>query len=379
MHSRPVVLIGLALALALVTISNIIDSTVVDAFSTLTTSGRHRDVRYYNGPVVKSWNYQLQNQRKQFFSLLSASSNENVSAGTTTTTKTKASVVSPVQTPPAEDETSSSSSTPASFSFVSSPMRVYIEDTDAYGIVYNSNYLRMFDRVLLEVLIQQQQQENQDNDKTQLPQSAVVLGEHVACNSDIMEWSLVAVGQQKFMSSPVLGSEVVVHGELVRTVDRISQAEAANATAAASRRRHQLSVWNMEMKSLDGSQTFNVVTNVVLAASRLGGSDDNTVQEIQKILPATAFENNRNDDDTDDDSVDGTVNGLSCHDTFRLQRDELDVHAPQQLPLRTILCYFERGRTNFFGGPKNLRKLQGEGKVMAVVTNVKNLSLVWRK
>mmetsp|Transcript_22206 Transcript_22206/g.41355 ORF Transcript_22206/g.41355 Transcript_22206/m.41355 type:complete len:161 (+) Transcript_22206:1-483(+) len=60
-----------------------------------------------------------------------------------------------------------------------------------------------------------------------------------------------------------------------------------------------------------------------------------------------------------------------------IERDELDIQAHGLLPLRTILSYFERGRTNMFGGPNNLRKMQDEDGILAVVTSVRDLSLFW--
>ena len=41
-----------------------------------------------------------------------------------------------------------SSSTPTATSFTSPTYKVYIEDTDSYGVMYNSNYLRSYERAL---------------------------------------------------------------------------------------------------------------------------------------------------------------------------------------------------------------------------------------
>ena len=66
--------------------------------------------------------------------------------------------------------------------FQSSPMQVYIEDTDAYGIMYNSNYLRCYDRAL-----------------------------HATVDHE--GWAIVSVDRQKFAASPGLGQEFVIAWE----------------------------------------------------------------------------------------------------------------------------------------------------------------------
>ena len=65
--------------------------------------------------------------------------------------------------------------------FTSAVMKVYIEDTDAYGVMYNANYLRSYERALAVII--------QDPD-----------------------WSVVHLTNQKFKSSPLLGGCFVVRG-----------------------------------------------------------------------------------------------------------------------------------------------------------------------
>ena len=61
------------------------------------------------------------------------------------------------------------------------PTQVFIEDTDAYGVVYNGNYLKYFERALL------------------------------ASSSNVI---VAKVMKQRFKSSPSLGERVVVEAEL---------------------------------------------------------------------------------------------------------------------------------------------------------------------
>jgi acyl-CoA thioesterase FadM len=71
---------------------------------------------------------------------------------------------------------------------VSPVMQVFIEDTDAYGIVYNGNYLRFYERAL----------------------------QGFAPASSILEkndpWTIVRVNKHRFKQSPVLGDSFIVTG-----------------------------------------------------------------------------------------------------------------------------------------------------------------------
>ena len=71
-------------------------------------------------------------------------------------------------------------------SFVSPKFNVYIEDTDAYGVMYNGNYLRSYERAL----------------------------SHVPREHD-GRWILSSISNQKFRSSPALGEEYLIRGELI--------------------------------------------------------------------------------------------------------------------------------------------------------------------
>ena len=68
-----------------------------------------------------------------------------------------------------------------------------------------------------------------------------------------------------------------------------------------------------------------------------------------------------------------TAKGLDC---FTIYRDEIDAHWTGHLPLRNALNLFERARTNYFGGPDELRRLQQEDGIVAVVTGIENCSLI---
>lgn len=97
--------------------------------------------------------------------------------------------------------------------FVSDPMKVFIEDTDCYGVVCNSNYIKFYDRALQSTF----------SSPSSLADHAVV----------------VAVGNQKFRASPTLGDAFVVEGVL----KDVGEAEKQ--------------VWDLSLKSLDGSVIYH--------------------------------------------------------------------------------------------------------------------------
>ena len=217
-------------------------------------------------------------------------------------------------------------------SFETPPMRVYIEDTDAYGIMYNANYLRCFDRAL--------HLTTTANTKTI---KNLVTSQHEG-------WSIVAMGQQKFVSSPALGGDFVVQATLKESAD-------------------DWEIWDMQMTSPenDSSTVYNKITNLRIAkplsedTSNNNNNNNNTNIFSLQHIEAFSF---------DQDNVSTAV------DTFTIYRDEIDAHWTGHLPLRNVLNLFERARTNFFGGPDNLRKLQQEDGILAVVTAVTDCSLI---
>lgn len=107
-------------------------------------------------------------------------------------------------------------------SFSSDPMKLFIEDTDAYGVVYNGNYLKFYDRALHAT---RSTGDAWDDD-------------HV----------IVAVKNQKFKSSPALGDEFVIRGTLLAK-DKGRQ------------------IWNLSMQSLDGATVYHVADGVAVAST----------------------------------------------------------------------------------------------------------------
>ena len=227
----------------------------------------------------------------------------------------------------------------AASSFTSPTFQVYIEDTDAYGVMYNSNYLRSYERALSHV---PREDEDDINDSS----------------SCISRWILSSIDNQRFRSSPALGEEYIVRGVLVTK-------EAGEAGEE---------VWQVEMitKSSDGGE------------DDVNNDGDNWT--IHNSATATLTRSNKhniatknlfNEPIVEDDSENlGTI----FEQNITPYHDEFDMHLhthPQQsgsfhIPLRSAMNYFERSRTSYLGGPSSLRKMQVEDDILWVVTGVED-------
>lgn len=99
----------------------------------------------------------------------------------------------------------------------SPPMQVYIEDTDAYGVVYNTNYVRAYERALH------------------------WFGESSPVASELLrkqDWSTLKVKKQRFVKSHALGGDFVVTGT------RRSQSET-------------MEEWELEMANQESGTIYN--------------------------------------------------------------------------------------------------------------------------
>eukprot|EP00977_Amphora_coffeiformis_P013554 scaffold3586_cov164-Amphora_coffeaeformis.AAC.5 len=202
--------------------------------------------------------------------------------------------------------------------FTSEPMKVYIEDTDAYGVVYNANYLKFYDRAL--------QMASSGSDSTLVPD----------------DFCMVAVGHQKFRSSPALGDDFVVQGELIGMDDA------------------QRQVWDLSMTSVDGKALYHTAEQVVVTTPH-------TTQWLPDVPAFTPI---------DDSSL--TMTGGSSTDSFAAYRDEFDPLFVSHLPLPSVLNHFERPRSNLLGGPQELRRAQQEDGIIFVVGGIQELCLLGR-
>ena len=235
----------------------------------------------------------------------------------------------------AETESSVPASTPVPTepaSFISPMYQCYIEDTDSYGVMYNANYLRCFDRALHSFYAMGDDviSANRNNDDD----AAAAATNREQPRQSILDthedWAIVQVDNQKFKTSPKLGGGYCVHGTLVEHQD-------------------DLEVWDLVMQETGDPQsaTFNSA-RVTIARPGVFATPSKIVADV---------------------ASDGTT---TTKDIFRLFRDEFDSHYSTHIPLRNVLTLFERSRSNFLGGPDSLRKLKEEHGLLFVVTKVNN-------
>ena len=211
------------------------------------------------------------------------------------------------------------------YTFRSPETKVFIEDTDAYGIMYNGNYLRSFDRAIhlcTSSLVNDIDDESKQDRVTTQHEN----------------WSIVSMGHQKFVSSPSLGGNFVVEGTLKDSSK-------------------DLEVWDLKMMSPDGDTVFNTVQDLKIASPSEG-----TTFSSPPIEPFSLDEN------------DSIVKGASH--TCPIYRDEIDAHRNGQVPLRIVLNLFERARSNLLGGPDDLQRLQVEDDILVVVASMTDCSLM---
>lgn len=209
-------------------------------------------------------------------------------------------------------------------SFVSPMYQCYIEDTDSYGVMYNANYLRSFDRALHSFYAMGDDLVIGDNNKNEESRQSI-LDTHE-------DWAIVQVDNQKFKSSPKLGGGYCVHGTLVKHQD------------------DDLEVWDLVMhETADRQSTVFNSARITIARPGIFGTPSKILLE-----------------DADSSAVASTT----TKDIFRLFRDEFDAHSSTHIPLRNVLTLFERSRSNFLGGPDALRALKEEHGLLFVVTKV---------
>mmetsp|Transcript_56144 Transcript_56144/g.136012 ORF Transcript_56144/g.136012 Transcript_56144/m.136012 type:complete len:445 (+) Transcript_56144:151-1485(+) len=238
-----------------------------------------------------------------------------------------------VETADGQQSPLSPPSSPPPLSFVSEPQQVYIEDTDAYGIVLNSNYIKFYERALMMMVMMT----DRNNDKKRF-------------ENNIMLMMMVGFQQQKFRSSPKLGDEYVIRGTYNRlTGDNENNNGDGDGT------------WDLEMTNVDGSIVYNTLSGAILWST---DSDDSSSDDVN--------------------NVDGEQRSKSPPPSvysFTVWHDELDRMVVTDttpplsryvLPLHSSLNFFERPRSNLIGGPDQLRKLQDEDGVVVVVTSIED-------
>ena len=111
---------------------------------------------------------------------------------------------------------------PTVTSFVSPRYEVFIEDTDAYGIMYNGNYLRGFDRALF-----------------------IAMRGTGSSLSSRNDWKIVSLDKQKFQVAAKLGDAYVVRGSLRSSHD-------------------DYEIWDLVMENPDTAVVYNSISGMMI-------------------------------------------------------------------------------------------------------------------
>jgi len=223
-------------------------------------------------------------------------------------------------------------------SFVSQPMHLFIEDTDAYGVKFNSNYIRSYERALYRAhhdYARREEEENENNDDN-------IIG-ILRNNSDFCVSQVTA---HKFKASPALGTQFIVNGKLISTTE-------------SSKMDEQVESWSLEMiehQDLHPVEIPRVYNTAVVTISKpfKKGSKHSIIQPFKV------------------ENGDNCVSKITLHSVYR---DELsDCHMPGALPIRSCLNLFERSRSLSID-PENLRKMLEEDNLLWAVISIDDLKI----
>lgn len=242
-------------------------------------------------------------------------------------------------------------------SFKSPPMQLYIEDTDAYGVKYNGNYIRSYERALHQFHTQYDYiNVNGEEDDQQ---------RHVPLLMQDQDFHLTKVTRHKFKSSPTLGSSYYIVGRLLLDHDNADNADNADDAKL------QEETWSLEMLQCSTADA-DTDTN--------SDSDTDTPTPTPKpIIYNTAIVTIASSTSSIPTTTSHTITSTQAtptptfQDTFTIHRDEFDIHMPNAIPIQTALNLFERQRSNGLGGPQMLKQMQEEYNLLWVVTSIDDL------
>lgn len=267
-------------------------------------------------------------------------------------------------------------------SFVSPAFQVYIEDTDAYGVMYNGNYLRSYERALSHAPSRQQEEEGRDSGSGN---SSGNSNSNDVSGSSASSWVLSSVANQKFRSSPLLGQEYLVRGE--RRLPTTSCNANDNDNIDDDVRLDEMiegevEVWHVEMvtkkeevvegrdkNNKNGEEEENN-NNWVIHNSATVTLKRISSNKTRQLSAASGYSVAANSESND------IINsGKMFEETHIPYHDEFDnnnggVPHSNIIPIRNALNFFQRSLSNYFGGPEAMRRMQVEDDLLWVVTSV---------
>ena len=243
-------------------------------------------------------------------------------------------------------------------SFISQPMQLFIEDTDAYGVKYNANYIRSYERALHQFHC---------NFNAQLIDESNDADADIGVLLSHSDFYLTGVTLHKFKASPALGSPYVI---TAKQIAPMAMPDSYNMDTD-----EQVEYWSLEMLEYQHEQELlqkpKVYNTAIVTISQpnapptTGSNPSSTRTTTKPIQPfPVANENNEN-----------LPKHKSQLSAFTLYRDEFDFHMPGVIPIKTALNLFERSRSNSLGGPAKLRQMQEEDNILWVVTSIDDLQI----
>lgn len=209
--------------------------------------------------------------------------------------------------------------------------RVYIEDTDCYGVVFYANYLKYFSRAVQEAL-----------GPSQLADLAA---------EDDLILAVHSIDRGKYAAAARLGSSVLVKSKLLEVGDKLARWEQSAVDAATGQ----------TFVSAETLVGFVNRTNVLvpLPSDVLAPTRGPAEAALSVVAPMTGML-----------PFSGSPQIISPATVYA---DE--VGPTGLVTLEACLCYFERNRTDFIGGADGLKALQEAG-VMVVVARITNAEFV---
>jgi hypothetical protein len=250
-------------------------------------------------------------------------------------------------------------------SFKSPPMQLYIEDTDAYGVKYNGNYIRSYERALHQFHAQYNYSNinidaAEDDQQRQVP---LLMQDQ--------DFHLTKVTQHKFKSSPTLGSSYYIVGRLLVDHGNHDSDHSHNADNADDENLQE-EMWSLEMlqctADTDTNSDSRIDKDTPTPAPKplIYNTAIVTIASSNSSIPTTTSQTNTRTSTT-------TQPTPIFQDTFTIHRDEFDIHMPNAIPIQTVLNLFERQRSNGLGGPQMLKQMQEEYNLLWVVTSIDDL------
>ena len=243
--------------------------------------------------------------------------------------------------------------------FTTDPYSLFLEDTDAYGVMFNANYLKYYQRALQSHYFQQQQQQKKE------------------------DFLLTKVTKHKFKSSLTLMNQFVIQGEKIHVkLDGIDDDDGTKEE-----------VWDIKMiiHNDDDNDNDLVCNSAIITVSKYcnrtqqkqqqvkedNSSKEQNQQQVEERSQTTTNDDSRIVQSSKSSPYKTKVSSIpfqTFNDEFvSIQNNNNDIQL--YLPFHNILNYFERVRTIALGGPALLKRIQDDGYIL-VVTSIDDLELL---